>query len=82
MRVACYARVSSSRQEQERTIDSQLEALRAYAAAHGHDLAPDGVFRDDGVSGARLDRPGLDQLRDAAEAHRFEAVLVLAPDRL
>ena len=37
---------------------------------------------DDGYSGARLDRPGLDRLRDGAEAGAFEAALVLCPDRL
>jgi site-specific DNA recombinase len=39
-------------------------------------------FCDDGCSGARLDRPGLDALRDAAEAGLFEAVWCLSPDRL
>ena len=33
-------------------------------------------------SGARLDRPGLDQLRDAAEAGQLDAVWCLSPDRL
>ncbi|MBI4543578.1 MAG: recombinase family protein, partial [Gemmatimonadetes bacterium] len=82
MRVALYARVSSARQEQERTIASQVEALHAYAAAHGDEIVPQGVFCDDGFSGARLDRPALDRLRDGAQAHAFEAVLVLSPDRL
>jgi site-specific DNA recombinase len=82
MRVAIYARVSSARQEQERTIASQLEALHHYAAAHGHEVVPEGVFCDDGFSGARLDRPALDALRDGARAHAFEGVLVLSPDRL
>ena len=31
---------------------------------------------------ARLDRPGLDRLRDGAGAGAFEAALVLCPDRL
>jgi site-specific DNA recombinase len=82
MRVALYARVSSARQEQERTIASQVEALQAYAATHGDEVSRPHVFCDDGFSGARLDRPALDQLRDAAQAHAFEAVLVLSPDRL
>ena len=82
MRVALYARVSSGRQEQERTIASQLEALRAYATAHDHQIVAEGEFLDDGFSGARLDRPALDQLRDGARAGNFEAVLVLDPDRL
>ena len=40
------------------------------------------TFRDEGHSGARLDRPGLDALRDQAEAGVFEAVWCLSPDRL
>lgn len=82
MRVALYARVSSGRQEKERTIASQLEALRDYAAAHGHEIVPGGEFLDDGFSGAILDRPALDRLRDEAQAGAFEAVLVQSPDRL
>ncbi len=82
MRAALYARVSSSRQEQERTIASQLEALEGYAASHGYELASTSRFCDDGFSGARLDRPALDALRDGARAGAFEAVVVLDPDRL
>ncbi len=82
MRVALYARVSSSRQEQERTIASQVEALERYAAERGHELPGTARFLDDGFSGARLDRPALDALRDGARGGAFEAVLVLSPDRL
>lgn len=82
MRVAVYARVSSSRQEQEKTIASQLEALKTYAATHGHQIVSEGEFLDDGFSGARLDRPALDRLRDGARAGNFEAILILSPDRL
>jgi len=39
-------------------------------------------FCDDGHSGARLDRPGLDALRDAAEAGLIERGGGLSPDRL
>jgi site-specific DNA recombinase len=40
------------------------------------------IFRDDGASGAKLDRPGLDALRDHAARAAFDLVLVTAPDRL
>ena len=82
MRAALYARVSSSRQEQERTIASQVEAIEAYAARQGYELLATGRFCDDGYSGARLDRPALDALRDGARAGAFQTVLVLSPDRL
>jgi len=80
MRVALYARVSTEAQQARGTIGSQLEALRARAAVEGDEVVAE--FRDDGYSGARLDRPGLDGLRDAAEAGVFEVVWCLSPDRL
>src|ERR671916_806788 len=82
MHVAIYARVSTERQERQQTIDSQLAALRAWAAGGGHDLDEAHVFRDEGYSGARLDRPGLDALRDAVRDGAVAHVAVLSPDRL
>ena len=72
--------MSSESQEQRGTIGSQVEVLRARMAAEGHEIVAE--FLDDGYSGARLDRPGLDALRDAAEAGAIEAVWCLTPDRL
>ena len=63
---ALYARVSTAHQEKQGTIGSQLAALAAYAARHELRIAPEHRYIDDGYSGARLDRPGLEQLRDAA----------------
>src|SRR5207302_3180943 len=80
MRVGIYARVSSDSQEVRGTIGSPLDALRIRIAKEGDELV--GEFCDDGYSGARLDRPGLDALRDQAEAGAFEAVWCLSPDRL
>ena len=65
MRAALYARVSTERQADRGTIGSQLALLRERIAAAGDELV--GEYVDDGHSGARLDRPGLDALRDAAE---------------
>jgi site-specific DNA recombinase len=80
MKAAIYARVSTERQAERGTIGSQVEALRADVTAAGDELA--GEYCDDGCSGARLDRPGLDALRDAAEAGLFEVVYCLSADRL
>src|SRR6516162_3951251 len=55
-------------------------AIYARVASEGQDLIVE--FCDDGYSGARLDRPGLDAVRDAAEAGTIEAVWCLSPDRL
>ncbi|MDF3051649.1 MAG: recombinase, partial [Pseudonocardia sp.] len=80
MRAALYARVSTERQADRGTIGSQLQALRDHIATAGDELV--GAYVDDGHSGARLDRPGLDALRDAAEAGLIERVWCLSPDRL
>ena len=82
MRTALYARVSTERQERQQTIASQLTALQAWAVAGGHDIAAEHVFRDEGYSGSRLDRPGLDALRDAVRDGTIQQVAVLTPDRL
>ena len=82
MRAALYARVSTERQERQQTIDSQLATLRNWVGAEGHQLAEEHVFRDEGYSGARLDRPGLDALRDVIRDGAVELVAVLSPDRL
>src|SRR3954447_20963730 len=82
MRAAIYARVSTERQERQQTIDSQLAALRAWAEAQGHSLVEQHVFRDEGYSGSRLDRPGLDGLRDAVRDAAIDVVAVLSPGRL
>jgi site-specific DNA recombinase len=80
MRVALYARVSSESQEARGTIGSQIEVLRARITTEGHELVAE--FCDDGFSGARLDRPALDAMRDQAEAGNFDAIWCLSPDRL
>jgi site-specific DNA recombinase len=82
MEAAIYARVSTERQGREQTVDSQLDALRRWATAHGHELQDDHVYVDEGYSGARLDRPALDRLRDAAREGEFDVLGVYSPDRL
>ena len=82
MRVAAYARVSTTRQAQAQGIDQQLDRLRAAAAERGWDLDDQHVYRDDGYSGARIGLPGLDRLRDHAALAELDVVLVTAPDRL
>src|SRR5881398_1321878 len=82
MRAAVYGRVSTTRQAQAQTIEQQLDRLRAAVAGRGWVLGDQHVYRDDGYSGARLGRPGLDRLRDHAALADLDVVLVTAPDRL
>ena len=82
MRVAVYARVSTTRQAQAQGIEQQLDRLRGAAAERGWELDDRHVYRDDGYSGARIGLPGLDRLRDHAALAELDLVLVTAPDRL
>jgi site-specific DNA recombinase len=72
----------TDKQKKEQTIDSQLDALRKATIAGGYELLEEYVFVDENYSGSRLDRPGLERLRDLASEGAFEAVLVCSPDRL
>jgi len=80
MNIAIYARVSSEKQAKDGTIQSQIEALREYAKAHNLTIVQECL--DDGFSGADLNRPGLDHLRDLAQEGLIEGILLLSPDRL
>lgn len=57
-------RVSTQRQAQAQTIEQQLDRLRTYHEAQEWPWQEENIFRDDGYSGAKLRRPGLDRLRE------------------
>lgn len=80
MRAALYARVACATQQTTHAIVSQLEALRDYAASHGMKIIEE--FSDEGQSGLRLDRPGLDRMRGLAERRGIDVLLTCGPDRL
>src|SRR2546425_680570 len=80
MRVALYARVSCTTPQTKQATVSQLEALRDHAASHGMKIIRE--FTDEGSSGLRLDRPGLEGMRDLAEQRGFDVLLSCGPDRL
>ena len=79
---ALYARVSTPKQEEEATIDSQIAAIERYIRNNSYELPPDYYFLDKAVSGARLDRPALDQLRHLAADRAFSVMVCYSPDRL
>ena len=82
MNIAVYVRVSTQRQAQAQTIEQQLDRLRTYYETHGWPWQEDHIFRDDGYSGAKLRRPGLDRLREHVGRATFDRVVMTAPDRL
>ncbi len=81
-KAAIYARVSSKKQKEGDTIDSQVDALRTYAIEKGYHVPNSWIFLDDGVSGGTLQRPALDDLRDIIRSEPVNSVLIYAPDRL
>lgn len=80
-RVVLYARVSTDEQAKRGfSLAQQLEALRAHCAREGLDVLAE--VRDEGWSGAYLERPGLDRVRDLVAAGGVSAVLTQDRDRL
>jgi DNA invertase Pin-like site-specific DNA recombinase len=77
-----YARVSSERQAEENTIESQLAVLYERVVADGLELPEALVFVDDGYSGSTLVRPALERLRDLVAMGGLDRLYVHSPDRL
>ena len=79
---AIYARVSSDQQREANTIASQTASLIEFAQGHDLEVPKEWVFEDDGYSGATLERPGLERVRDLAAEGQIQVVLAYSPDRL
>jgi len=80
-RAVTYARVSTEDQAKHGySLPSQIEACRKYAEERGWSVVAE--ITDDGVSGAILDRPGLDRIRDMAKAGGIDVAVVYDLDRL
>jgi site-specific DNA recombinase len=83
MEVALYARVSTTRQQLDQTIEQQIERLRENVKEQPEwHLDEKHIYLDEGYSGAKLNRPGLDRLREHVTKAEFEVILITAPDRL
>jgi site-specific DNA recombinase len=80
-RAILYARVSTD--EQARTgfsLAQQIEALRAYTAREGYEVLEE--IQDLGQSGASLERPSMDRVRDLVAGGSVSAVLAQDRDRI
>jgi site-specific DNA recombinase len=78
-----YARVSTKAQAEEDrySLPQQLAALREYAKSEGY-VVPEGhEITDPGHSGATLDRPGMDRVRDLVAMGDVSVVLAQDRDR-
>lgn len=80
MRVWLYGRLSNDDDAPANSLENQMEILRAYAAEKRYRIV--GESWDDNVSGMRFDRKGLEQVSQAAEAGKLDAVVVKDLSRL
>lgn len=75
---AAYCRISTLLNQ---TTDNQLTPIREFCSARGFALTPEREYFDQGISGAKERRPGLDQLMTDARRGKFKFVIVAALDR-
>ncbi|MFH1385728.1 MAG: recombinase family protein [Patescibacteria group bacterium] len=78
--IAIYGRVSTSKQEDEGTIETQLAPMKEFTDKNHCTVVQE--YLDIGWSGDSIARPALDQLRIDAKKKIWEAVLIYDPDRL
>jgi len=75
-----YARVSTGEQARSGySLAQQLEALTEYASREGYEVLEE--VTDPGQSGASLERPGMDRVRDLVAAGGVSVVLAQDRDR-
>jgi site-specific DNA recombinase len=85
------SRLKSSRRRPQRhrgryrnpdeSVERQLRLIRAYADQHGLNLPDELVYRDNGRSAWKGDRPGWDRMLADAKTARFGGLLVWKLDR-
>ena len=82
VRIALYARVSSQKQAEEKTIKSQRQDILQRIERDELHIASDYEFCDDGYSGSELLRPALETLRDRIASSLIDRLYIHSPDRL
>jgi len=80
--IGAYVQVSTNRQAQHQTIEQQIERLKEYSQTQGIGWDEGQIHRDDAYTGATLNRPGLDRLRETIRDGQLTHLLMSAPDRL
>src|ERR671932_641062 len=79
-RAILYARVSTDEQARSGySLAQQLEALKEFATREGYEIIEE--VTDPGESGASLERPGMDRVRDLVAAGDVSVVLAQDRDR-
>jgi site-specific DNA recombinase len=81
VRVALYARVSGEEQAKSGySLEGQVRVLKEHAAKQGMEVVGEPIV-DEGISGAKLDRPGLRRIMELAEAGQIDEAIAMKRDR-
>lgn len=82
-RAAIYMRVSTAHQEEEQTIGNQkMEIMERVQKDTDVTLITDYEYKDEGWSGAIIERPDLDRMRSDAREGKFDVLYVYDRGRL
>jgi len=78
-KAAIYVRLSASDQKGGDTIQSQIDTCQNYADQNEYKVIK--VYVDDGVSGAELERPGLNEALEDAQAGKYKHLIMRSQKR-
>ena len=76
MKISAYLRVSTA----DQTTENQRMAIESYCTSHNWPSPK--IYSDEGISGAKHDRPALDQLKKACIQGKMDVLIVWKFDRL
>jgi site-specific DNA recombinase len=82
-RAVLYARTSGDDSVKDgRNLAGQLETGREYCSKHNYEIVAELPEDDKGASGAEIDLPMLNKIREMARAGQFDVLIVREIDRL
>ena len=80
-KVIGYVRVSTEIQvEKDNSVRNQTSSIKKYCESVGYDLV--GMFQDEGISGLRNDREGLNKMMSVIKRDNVDMVVVYSLSRL
>lgn len=75
MKIAAYCRVSTDKEDQLNSLETQKTFFSEYARKNGHELV--GLYADEGISGTKTkNRKAFLRLMEDAQAHCFDMLVV------
>lgn len=79
-RVAAYCRVSTDHEEQENSLENQMQYYET-AIRSNPEYEYAGVYHDFGISGFKEERPGFQRMMEDARTGRFDLILTKSISR-